>query len=181
MDVNRWCRECQACNRGKVSSKKKSSPTPIAVPTRRFSHVHVDLVGPLPPSATGHTYLFTMIDRHTRWIEAVPIPNMEASTCADAFIAGWVSWFGVPCDSNIRSWETVYVRHLGGPLQAARHPPPDNYRLPPTKQRDDREGPQTDQGRTVKPRRRRQVDDSPSLDPTGPQGGPQRRQQHILS
>jgi hypothetical protein len=37
-----------------------------------------------------------MIDRHTRWIEAVPVPNMEASTCADAFIAGWVSRFGVP-------------------------------------------------------------------------------------
>jgi hypothetical protein len=37
-----------------------------------------------------------MIDRHTRWIEAIPIPNMEASTCADAFIAGWVSRFGVP-------------------------------------------------------------------------------------
>jgi hypothetical protein len=95
-DVNRWYRECQACSRGKVSSQKKSSPTPIAVPARRFSHVHVDLVGPLPPSATGHSYLFTMIDRHTRWIEAVPIPNMEASTCADAFIAGWVSRFGVP-------------------------------------------------------------------------------------
>jgi hypothetical protein len=37
-----------------------------------------------------------MIDRHTRWIEAIPIPNMEASTCADAFIASWVSRFGVP-------------------------------------------------------------------------------------
>ncbi len=32
----------------------------------------------------------------TRWMEAVPLRNMEASTCTDAFIANWVARFGVP-------------------------------------------------------------------------------------
>ncbi len=40
-------------------------------------------------------YLLTIIDRSTRWFEAVPLKNMEASTCVDAFIAGWVARFGV--------------------------------------------------------------------------------------
>ncbi len=68
----------------------------IPVSARKFSHVHVDLVGPLPASSDGHVYLLTIIDRSTRWFEAVPLRNMEASTCVDAFIANWVARFGVP-------------------------------------------------------------------------------------
>ncbi len=41
-------------------------------------------------------YLLTIIDRSTRWFEAVPLSNMEASTCVDAFISSWVARFGVP-------------------------------------------------------------------------------------
>ncbi len=41
-------------------------------------------------------YLLTIIDRSTRWFEAVPLKNMEASTCVDAFISSWVARFGVP-------------------------------------------------------------------------------------
>ncbi len=94
--MNRWCRECTACSRGKTTRQHESTATPIAIPARRFSHVHMDLVGPLPQSAAGHSYLFTMIDRSTRWLEATPVMSIEASTCADAFIVDWVSRFGVP-------------------------------------------------------------------------------------
>ncbi len=79
-----------------MTIQTKSTPALIAIPSRLFSHVHADLVGPLPPSAAGHSYLFIMIDRHTRWIEAVLVTNMEAYTCADACVIGWVARFGVP-------------------------------------------------------------------------------------
>jgi hypothetical protein len=46
--------------------------------------------------SNGHMYLLTAIERSTRWVEAVPLRNMEASTCTDAFIANWVARFGVP-------------------------------------------------------------------------------------
>ena len=58
--------------------------------------MHVDLVGPLPASAEGHVYLLTVVDRSTRWVEAIPLRNMEASTCKDSFISGWVARYGVP-------------------------------------------------------------------------------------
>jgi hypothetical protein len=58
--------------------------------------VHVDLVGPLTASSEGHLYLLTATDRSTRWVEAVPLRNMEAKTCTDAFIAKWVARFVVP-------------------------------------------------------------------------------------
>jgi transposase InsO family protein len=95
-DVAAMCRECQQCKRGKVHKQPAAPLQAIPVPARKFSHVHLDLVGPLPASSDGHLYLLTIIDRSTRWFEAVPLQNMEASTCVDAFIANWVARFGVP-------------------------------------------------------------------------------------
>jgi hypothetical protein len=69
---------------------------PIAVLAKWFSHVHLDLVRPLPVAADGSTYLLTMVDQTTRWLEAAPLCSMERPVCADAFIATWVTRFGVP-------------------------------------------------------------------------------------
>ncbi len=95
-NVAAWCRDCQDCQRGKVHRQPATPVQPIPIPAERFTHVHVDIVGPLPASEKGHVYLLTAIDRSTRWVEAMPLRNMEASTCADAFFAGWVARFGVP-------------------------------------------------------------------------------------
>ncbi len=53
----------------------------------------MDLVGPLPTSPDGFKYIFTIIDRSTRWFEAVPVKNMEATV---ALVAGLICRFGVP-------------------------------------------------------------------------------------
>ena len=63
--------------------------------TRRFEHVHIDLVGPLPESK-GFKCLLTVVDRFTRWPEATPISNIEARTVVSAYVQNWVARFGVP-------------------------------------------------------------------------------------
>jgi Integrase core domain/Integrase zinc binding domain len=95
-DVAQWCRECTGCAQGKTVRHVKAAVEPIAVPTCKFHHVHMDLVGPLPVSAAGHAYFMTMIDRTSRWPEAIPVTTISAEKCADVFVEHWVSRYGVP-------------------------------------------------------------------------------------
>ena len=65
-DIGLWSRGCIPCQQNKIQTHVKSSVPSIPVPSRRFAHVHIDLVGPLP-SASGQSYILTMIDCKTRW------------------------------------------------------------------------------------------------------------------
>ena len=94
-DVRQWTRECQQCQRNKVTRHTKPTMGVFSEPSRRFKHVHVDVTGPLPISR-GMKYIFTMVDRSTRWCEAVPMPDQTTTSCAAAFIERWISRFGVP-------------------------------------------------------------------------------------
>jgi transposase InsO family protein len=93
--VSALTRNSLHCQKGKVHRQVALQAAHIPVPVRRFSHLHVDLVGPLPRS-TGFSYLFTMVDRTTRWPEAVPLASVAAADCAAAILQGWIQRFGVP-------------------------------------------------------------------------------------
>jgi hypothetical protein len=60
----------------KVHRHVQVPPQHIPVPTHRFSHIHVDLVGPLPASK-GLTYLFIIIDRTSRWARRYLSPPLQ--------------------------------------------------------------------------------------------------------
>ena len=96
-DVSAWVSSCIDCQRSKVHRHIKAPLGEFTVPERRFDHVNVDLVGPLP-SSHRFTYLFTMVVRMTRWPEAVPLSSTLASDVARAFIGTWVARFGTPSD-----------------------------------------------------------------------------------
>jgi hypothetical protein len=89
-DVSQWCTDCQECQRGKVTKQPAAATQAIPVPEKQFSHLHVDLVVPLPTSPEGFKYIFTIIDCSTRWLEAVPVKNMEAMTAVEALTVGWI-------------------------------------------------------------------------------------------
>ena len=73
-DISLWSRACLLCQRSKVQTHVRSPVPRIPVPGRRLSHVHLDIVGPLP-SSQGNSYILTMIDRTSRWPEAIPLSS----------------------------------------------------------------------------------------------------------
>ena len=96
-DIKQWSRCCVVCQTSKVGRHTESGTGSFPQPLRRFGHLHVDVVGPLPPS-DGAQYLFTVTERSTRWPEAIPMQHATARDCAEALLHGWVSRFGVPDD-----------------------------------------------------------------------------------
>ena len=128
--VGIWAKSCIACQASKVHRHVKAPLSTFKVPERRFDHIHVDLVGPLPQSQ-GFRYVFTIIDRFTRWPEAIPLSDTSAESCAGILVNHWITRFGLPSEISSdrgaqftsKLWLTV-ARLLGvqHKLTTAYHP-----------------------------------------------------------
>ncbi|GFS97524.1 retrovirus-related Pol polyprotein from transposon 412 [Nephila pilipes] len=90
-----WARTCLQCQRAKVSRHTRSEIGKFELPNSRFEHVHIDLVGPLPPSE-GFRYYLTGLDRFSKWPKAFPLVEISAEAVTNAFYTGRISRFGPP-------------------------------------------------------------------------------------
>ena len=72
-----------SCQRAKVGRHVISPATCIAIPTKRFSHIQVDLCK-LFPAFQGFSYLFVCIDHFLKWVEAYPLPDQSTPSVIPA-------------------------------------------------------------------------------------------------
>ncbi|CAH8528937.1 unnamed protein product [Schistosoma haematobium] len=94
-DVRMWAKQCLQCQRSKVHRHVAAPLGTFAMSDARFDHVHLDIVGPLPPSH-GYDHVLTCIDHFTRWPEAIPITSITAETVAHRFVERWIALYGCP-------------------------------------------------------------------------------------
>ncbi|GFW02757.1 retrovirus-related Pol polyprotein from transposon opus [Trichonephila clavipes] len=119
--VREWAKACIKCQKCKVSRHTKSKLGEFEQPDERFSVVHIDLIGKLPPSE-GMQYCLTCIDRFSCWMEAIPIPEITAEIVGRAFYEKWIcrTLKGAIKADNIRWTESLPTVLLG--LRAAIRP-----------------------------------------------------------
>ena len=60
-----------------------------------MEEVAIDLMGPFPESDSGNRYVLVVVDSFSKWMEAYPVPNIEASTVAEKLVMEFFSRFGV--------------------------------------------------------------------------------------
>ncbi|GFS64666.1 integrase catalytic domain-containing protein [Nephila pilipes] len=67
----------------KVSRRTRSEIGKFELPSSRLEHVHIDFVGPLPPSE-GFRYFLTCVDRFSKWPEAFSLVEISAEAVTNA-------------------------------------------------------------------------------------------------
>ncbi|GFT47113.1 retrovirus-related Pol polyprotein from transposon 412 [Trichonephila clavipes] len=61
-----------------------------------FERITFDILGPLRRSSDDNNNILVVMDYFTKWPEAYPIPDQEASTVAEVLVQHWILRFGVP-------------------------------------------------------------------------------------
>ncbi|KAF8785983.1 Retrovirus-related Pol polyprotein like [Argiope bruennichi] len=61
-----------------------------------FERIALDILGSFPVTTKGNNYALVLMGYFTKWPEAIPIPDQEASTVAGELVRRWISCYDVP-------------------------------------------------------------------------------------
>ena len=95
-DVADWCRSCLKCIARKLPVQPHHAPMQTETAGKPLQRVSMDILGPLPVTKRQNRYILVIGDYFTKWMEALPMSNMEAQTVARLFVNHFVTRFGSP-------------------------------------------------------------------------------------
>ena len=94
-DVKQFIQCCDVCQKKSGPSKTHRHSLVDWKISYAFHHIGLDFLGPLPLS-NGNRFILVIGDHFTKWYEAIPLPDQQASTTADARLEQWICRFGCP-------------------------------------------------------------------------------------
>ena len=95
-DVSVYVRSCPVCNKNKKANVKPRAGLRSFRAGAPMECVHMDILGPFPPSESGNRYILLMVDQFTKWVEIHPIPDQTAERTARMAVDQFFSRFGAP-------------------------------------------------------------------------------------
>ena len=95
-DIEEYIQKCTWCQKNKICKRNKAPMVISDTPTRPFEKGALDIVGPLTITKLGNKYILTFQDHLTKFSKAIPLPNQEARTIAEAFVTRIISEHGIP-------------------------------------------------------------------------------------
>ena len=96
-DIVKFCKTCHVCQvMGKPNQGGPKAPLkPIPTLGEPLESIIIDVVGPLPKSKQGSEYLLTIMDRTSRYPDAIPLRRITAKVIVRSLIQ-FFSRFGMP-------------------------------------------------------------------------------------
>ena len=82
---------------------------------RPLECIAMDILGPLPTTVRGNKYILVVGEYFTKWTEAYPIPDSEATTVAKILVNEFICRFGVPEQLHTdqgRNFESTLIKQI---------------------------------------------------------------------
>ena len=96
-DIARYVTRCPDCMRSKTARPKAPKIELRSIQAERPGEVvAMDLLGGLPESWGGKTYVMVLSDLFTKYARFVSLPAIDTITVADALLKEWILIFGPP-------------------------------------------------------------------------------------
>jgi hypothetical protein len=92
--IESFVRECDPCQRHKENQEPVSPLGDVKEPRAPYEITSMGITGPYPTTPRGNRYLLTFTDNFTRFVEAFPISNQTANTCAKIYASQIINRHG---------------------------------------------------------------------------------------
>ena len=97
-DIELHIRKCPVCSANMNPKKRLQAALKDYRVGAPIDRIGIDVLGPLPTSNQGNSYILVVGDYFTRWIEAYPMPDQQAETTAHKLVNEFISRFGIPLE-----------------------------------------------------------------------------------
>lgn len=94
--IKLFVQACTQCQRTKVTRYNTTPLTQIQVDKKRFNVIHIDIVGPLLPTANYNQYVLTIIDHYTKFLTLIPIQDQSSENVSQTLVQHYIKIFGIP-------------------------------------------------------------------------------------
>ena len=110
IETKELVRTCPGCQRAAKNMNARAPLQPLPCIGDPFRLVAMDIVGPIPRSASGYKYILTLMDLYTKYPEAIPLKRVDNEAVLEALLEV-ISRHGIP-EAILTDQGTVFMSRL---------------------------------------------------------------------